>query len=81
MDNVTRTSNEQQMAGGCSNDGGGDVIAWTAGGEQCDKTRWIRRTMRQDQTETVDNATRAGGDEDSKQQDWVANVAMKAGGG
>ncbi len=32
VDNVTRASDEQRMAGGCSNDGGGDVVARTAGG-------------------------------------------------
>ena len=69
VDNVTRASNEQRAAGGCSNDGGGNVVARTAGGGQCDKTRRIRRTMRQHQMETADNGTRAGGDKDSKRQD------------
>ena len=69
VDNVMRASNEQRMAGGCSDDGGGDVVARTAGGGRCDKTRWIRRTMRQHQTETADDGTRASGDKDGKQQD------------
>ena len=64
VDNVTRASNEQRMAGGCSDDGGGDVVAWTAGSGRCDKTRRIRRTMRQHETETADDGTSAGGDED-----------------
>ena len=81
MDNVTRASNKQRTAGGCSDDGSGDVVTWTAGGGQCDKTRWIWRTMRQDQTENADDAMRASGDKDSKRQDWAANVATKAGGG
>ena len=80
MDNVTRASNEQQTAGGCSDDGGSNVIAQTAGGGRCDKTRQIWPTMQQDQMETADDAMRAGGDEDSKRQDWVANVTTKAGG-
>ena len=80
VDNVTGASNEQRTARGCSNDDSSNVVSRTAGGGQCNKTRWIWRTMQPDQTETVDNATRAGGDKDSKQQDWTVNVAMKAGG-
>ena len=43
VDNVTRANNEQRMAGGCSDDSGGNVVAWTAGGGRCDKTRRIRQ--------------------------------------
>ncbi len=63
---MTRASDEQRTEGGCRDDGGGNVVAWTAGGEQCNKTRQIWQTMRQDQTETVDYGMRAGGDKDSK---------------
>ena len=65
VDNMTRASDEQRTAGGCSDDGGGNVVARTAGGGQCHKTRRIRRTMRQHQTETADDGTSAGGDEDT----------------
>ena len=61
VDNVTRGSNEQRTAGGCSNDGGGNVVTRTAGGGRCNKARRIRRTMQQHQTETADNGTRSGG--------------------
>jgi hypothetical protein len=53
------------MAGGCSDDGGGDVVGRTAGGGRCDKTRRIWRTMRQHQTETADDGTSTGGDKDT----------------
>ena len=78
---MTRAIDEQQMAGGCSNDGGGDVVARTAGGGRCDKARQIRWTMRQDQTETADDGTRAGGDKDSKRQDCNESRRRMTGGG
>ena len=81
VDNVIRASDDQRTAGGCSDDGGSNVVARTAGSGRCNKTRWVQRRMWQDQTETTDNATRVGGDKDSKQHNWVANVVTKAGGG
>ena len=56
-------------SGGCSNDRGGDVIPWTAGGGQCNKS----------DGGATNNATGASGDDDNNQLDWVANFAMKAG--
>ncbi len=81
VDNVTRASDEQRMAGGCSDDGSGNVVARTAGGGRCDKARRIRWTMQQDQTETADNGTRAGGEEDSKQQERNKSRWRMTGGG
>ena len=78
---MTRASNEQRAAGGCSDDGGSDVVARTAGGGRCDKTRRIRRTMRQHQTETADNGMRVGGDEDSMRQDCDKSRRRMMGGG
>ncbi len=64
VDNMMRASDEQRTAGGCNDDGGGNVVAWTADGGQCNKTSRIRRTMQQHQTETADDGTGAGGDKD-----------------
>ena len=47
----------------------GYFITWTAGGGRCTKS----------DSGVADNATRAGGDDNGKQQDWVAYIATKSG--
>ena len=43
--------------------------------------RWAVDDATRSDGRAVGNVKRAGSDNNGKQQDWVANVAMKAGGG